>query len=78
MKFKFAYNTIEERDNILKENENLYLIEDFYLLNERYLVLTDEEPEQLPLSEMQIIQEKLFNLEAENKSLKQELLIYRG
>ena len=75
MDFKFNYNTEEEKNKILKENKGLYLKECVCLLNEKYLILTDIKLDDFPLTEMEIIQVRISNLEEENKSLKQELSI---
>ena len=72
MDFKFNYNTEKERSNILKENEHLYLKKDAELLNEKYLILTDVEPEEPKLTEIELMQEKISILEAENEKLKVE------
>lgn len=69
MDFKFNYNTEKERSNILKENEHLYLKKDAELLNEKYLILTDVEPEEPKLTEIELMQEKISILEAENSAL---------
>lgn len=79
MDFKFNYNTEKERSNILKENEHLYLKKDAELLNEKYLILTDVQPDELPLTEIELMQEKISILEAENENLKEGLrAVLRG
>ena len=69
MIYKFEFNSKEEKYVIKKNNSDKYLIEEQYLVDGNFLVYTDE------LSDFEMMQEKISILEAENKILKQELLM---
>ena len=74
MEYKFNFRTEEEKEKIIKDNSHLTLIKIAYLLGENYLVFTDEEIT-YELTENEILGNKISILEAENKTLKQELSI---
>ena len=77
MNYKFVFSTFEEKEKIKKDNSHLHLIEEVYLIKEKYLIFTDEKPPcediEIPLSEINA--NKISILEAENEKLKQELSI---
>ena len=77
MLYKFNYSTEEEYKSLLDNNKELHLIKKFYSESEKYLIFTDEEVIDEPLLD-EIVEEhtsKISILEAENKTLKQELSI---
>ena len=77
MNIKINFNTEEEKEEMIKKYSNLYLIKVAYLINEKYLIFTDNEPV-VPIILDDIVKEqgnKISILEAENKTLKQELSI---
>ena len=68
MEYKFNFKTEEEKEQIIKDNSNLTLIEIALHLNESYLVFTDEEVI-YDLTENEILGNKISILEAENADL---------
>lgn len=72
MILEFEFLNEVERDEIINENETLYLIEVKYLKNKNLLVFSD-------IPTLEILQQEQGNkisiLEAENETLKQELSI---
>ena len=77
MNIKINFNTEEEKEEMIKKYSNLYLIKVAYLINEKYLIFTDNEPV-VPVILDDIVKEqgnKISILEAENETLKQELSI---
>ena len=77
MNYKFVFSTFEEKEKIKKDNSHLYLIEEVYLIKEKYLIFTDEKPPcediEIPLSEINA--NKISILTEENENLKQELAL---
>ena len=71
MFIKINYINNEDRERIILENRDLFLVEDADLLTENYLVFSDKRY----ITEAEELENKIFNLELENQSLKQELLI---
>ena len=69
---KINYYSEEEKNIILEENKDMYLIEHAKLYNEKYLIFSDLPPIEVLQKEQG---EKISILEAENKTLKQELSI---
>ena len=69
---KINYYSEDERNSILEENKDMYLIEHAELYNEKYLIFSDSPP-------IEVLQKeqggKISILEEENKTLKQELSI---
>lgn len=78
MEYKFNFKTEEEKEQIIKNNSNLTLIKISVLLNESYLIFTDEEII-YDLTETEILGNKISILEEENNVLKEGLkAILRG
>ena len=69
---KINYYSEDERNSILEENKDMYLIEHAELYNEKYLIFSDSPPIEVLQKEQG---EKISILETENKILKQELSI---
>lgn len=59
------FNTEQEKEEIINQNLDKYLIEEKYLLNGNFLIFTNT----------LTLENKISILEAENKTLKQELSI---
>ena len=72
MIFEFQFQNNEEKNLILNNNSNLYLIEMKYLKVGNFLVFSDLPTTQILLEEQST---KISILEAENETLKQELSI---
>ena len=73
---KINYYSEEEKNIILEENKDMYLIEHAKLYNEKYLIFSDSPP-------IEVLQKeqggKISILEAENENLKEGLrAILRG
>ena len=71
MNIKINFNTEEEKEEMIKKYSNLYLIKVAYLINEKYLIFTDNEPV-VPIILDDIVKEqgnKISILEAENADL---------
>ena len=66
---KINYYSEDERNSILEENKDMYLIEHAELYNEKYLIFSDSPPIEVLQKEQG---EKISILEAENETLKQE------
>lgn len=74
MEFKYVFTNEKEKEDLINKNSHLTLIKIAYHLNENYLIFTDEEII-YELTENEILGNKISILEAENKTLKQELSI---
>ena len=73
---KINYYSEDERNSILEENKDMYLIEHAELYNEKYLIFSDSPPIEVLQKEQG---EKISILEAENESLKEGLrAVLRG
>lgn len=68
MEYKFNFKTEEEKEQIIKNNSNLTLIKISVLLNESYLVFTDEEII-YELTENEILGNKISILVENQKSI---------
>lgn len=66
---KINYYSEEEKNIILEENKDMYLIEHAKLYNEKYLIFSDSPPIEVLQKEQG---EKISILEAENEKLKVE------
>lgn len=66
MRYKYKYETIEERDELIKSNSDKYIIGYENLIEGDFIIFTDEEP--LP-NEMDVIKKKIDILEAEKEKL---------
>lgn len=66
---KINYYSEEEKNIILEENKDIYLIEHAKLYNEKYLIFSDSPPIEVLQKEQG---EKISILEAENEKLKVE------
>ena len=71
MFIKINYIDDKDKERIIIENKNLFLIEDAKLLTENYLVFSDKRY----ITEAEELENKIFNLELENQSLKEELIL---
>lgn len=71
MFIKINYIDGKDKERIIIENKNLFLIEDAKLLTENYLVFSDKRY----ITEAEELENKIFNLELENQSLKEELTL---
>ena len=71
MFIKINYINNEDRERIILENRDLFLVEDADLLTESYLVFSDKRY----IAEAEELENKIFNLELENQSLKEELTL---
>ena len=71
MFIKINYINNEDRERIILENRDLFLVEDADLLTESYLVFSDKRY----ITEAEELENKIFNLELENQSLKEELIL---
>ena len=71
MFIKINYIDDKDKERIIIENKNLFLIEDAKLLTENYLVFSDKRY----ITEAEELENKIFNLELENQSLKEELTL---
>ena len=71
MFIKINYIDAKDKERIIIENKNLFLIEDAKLLTENYLVFSDKRY----ITEAEELENKIFNLELENQSLKEELTL---
>ena len=74
MEFKYVFTNEKEKEDLINKNSHLTLIKIAYHLDENYLIFTDEEII-YELTENEILGNKISILEAENKTLKQELSI---
>ena len=73
---KINYYSEEEKNIILEENKDMYLIEHAKLYNEKYLIFSDSHPIEVLQKEQG---EKISILEAENENLKEGLrAVLRG
>lgn len=70
MRFKFAFKDENEIDKIIKENENLRLIEIYNCIDEeKYIIMTDEPEAPQEPSEIDKIKDKIDILNAQNANL---------
>ena len=69
---KIRFETEEQKECIINENTDKYLIEIQYLKNENFLIFSDVPTVEILQQEQG---EKISILEAENETLKQELSI---
>ena len=74
MEYKFNFKTEEEKEQIIKNNSNLTLIKISVLLNESYLIFTDEEVI-YDLTENEILGNKISILEAENAQMQYAMMM---
>lgn len=71
MFLKISYANDEEKESIILEHKNLYIIEQAELLTEKYLVFSDK----IYTSITDELTNKISTLETENKTLKEELTV---
>ncbi|MCC0704888.1 hypothetical protein IC213_17645 [Clostridioides sp. ES-S-0049-02] len=60
MKKQVYYNSLDEKEKIIDENSNLYIIEIYETLNENYLVLSSSPAEYKELSYEELENELLI------------------
>ena len=72
MFLKFTFSSEDEKNEIIANSKDLYLIEVFYGIENNYLLFTDTLTDEIIVQDLQ---NKISILEAENETLKQELSI---
>lgn len=70
--YTFEFKNNEEKNNILKENEHLYLIEERHLIDGKFLVFSDIPTQEVLYKEQN---DKLISLKQENANIYYELMM---
>ena len=67
MEYKYTYDNIVEREKIINDNDFLYILKDERLIDGNYITFTDNKPLPLKETEIEVLENKIYILESENR-----------